>query len=243
MNTRLLVFLLVGTILLAGGYFYMTNLQNRMNEDGDNFNDEPKVQSRKHGKKSSSSQSSSKKQHKEPTEAIKKAHSSEPKCTEKTVTVRKFITPVVQPYDLEKCKQWITTYPYGGGPHNCCGDLWNENIRFKRDRVTTGGRVVEIGTYVFVDLAICSTYWNSLCYYLLFDTLHAIGGNTGNDAVNGIIEIYKPKSYDIVEPVPSFVKIIRERFAKHPNIELHAHQFGIGTKNKQLKTQNSRTLK
>lgn len=165
----------------------MTNIQKGVNDDDNNFNDdEPKLQSynnKKSGKK-----------HKP------KAGTHTPKCVEKTVTVRKFITPIAQPYDLEKCKNWINTYPYGGGPHNCCGELWNENIRYKRDRVTTGGRVVEIGA------------------------------NQANDAINGIIEIYKPKVYHAAEPVPSFVKTIKERFAAHPNIELHVHQFAIADK-------------
>jgi len=104
-----------------------------------------------------------------------------------------------QAYKFDTCLAWVNQYPYSGGAHNCCGENWNENIRFKKDNIVTGGTVVELG------------------------------GNTGNDAIDGLLRIYKPKKYHIVEPIPEFVETIKQRFSNYPQVELHTHLFGVGT--------------
>mgnify|MGYP006940133236 CR=1 FL=1 len=101
-------------------------------------------------------------------------------------------------YDTQQCMDWVNAYPYSGGVHNCCGKFWNEQIRFKKDFVMQGGTIVELG------------------------------GNTGNDIVGGLIDIYKPSFYHVVEPIPAFVETIKERVKDFPHVELHAHVFGIG---------------
>jgi FkbM family methyltransferase len=71
-------------------------------------------------------------------------HAHEPvKVIKKNPKMNKVTIPQ-ENFSFQQCLIQMKKYPLRG-IHNCCGKLWNEEIRFKRTNITIGGIVVDVG--------------------------------------------------------------------------------------------------
>jgi len=110
---------------------------------------------------------------------------------------------------FEQCLAALSSYPGPFGIHNCCGQYWNELVRFSD---TTLGNFPVPVRGIFVD----------------------IGASKGLDS-SVLIGIYRPSLVHLVEPMPKFVEVLKSNpntssvlYPAHLRRDVVYHQMAIG---------------